>query len=188
MSTLCTAEHRQVRELPRKMNISLGPDVAGTPKSTRISTKNRLQFPRKIDFSSWAGSCRRPKSAKITTKNEHQFLGRMLLSQKSEKSTSFIVKPRSRPSQNTEKYENYHEKRTSKKLNEPKKYQNYQAKPVSDPFKSTAEHREVQELPRKMNIEEVEEPEIRKIHRQNSGPTAAAPKVRKFTHKTNMQT
>ena len=43
------AEHRKVRELPRKMNIS-----------------------------SWAGCCRTPKSRKITTKNEHQFLGRML--------------------------------------------------------------------------------------------------------------
>ena len=51
----------------------------------------------------------------------------------------------------------------------PKKYDNLQTKPVLDPFKSTAEHRKVRELPRKMNIEEVEEPETMKIYRQNAG-------------------
>ena len=69
-----------------------------------------------------------------------------------------------------------------------KKYENYHAKPVSDPVKSTAEHRKVRELPRKMNIEEVEEPETTKIHRQNPHtPIPAKPKLRKFTYKTNMQ-
>ena len=37
-------------------------------------------------------------------------------------------------------------------VEEPKKYENLQTKPVLDPFKSTAEHRKVRELPRKMNI------------------------------------
>jgi len=68
------------------------------------------------------------------------------------------------------------------------KYENYHAKPVSDPFKSIAEHRKVRALPRKMNIEEVEEPETTKIHMQNpSTPTRAKPKLRKFTYKTNME-
>ena len=73
-------------------------------------------------------------------------------------------------------------------VEEPKKYENYHTKPVSDPFKTIADHRKVRELPRKMNIEEVEEPETMKIHRQNPRPTTAAtPKLRKFTYKTNMQ-
>ena len=37
---------------------------------------------------------------------------------------------------------------------------------VKTPFKSMGEHRKVRELPRKMNIEEVEEPETTKIYRQ----------------------
>ena len=46
----------------------------------------------------------------------------------------------------------------------------------------------VRELPRKMNIEEVEEPETTKIHTQNPHtPIPAKPKLRKFTYKTNMQ-
>ena len=60
VSTLCVTtlcehsmgalyEHRKVRKVPRKMNIS-----------------------------SWAGCGRTPKRTKITRKNEHQFLGRML--------------------------------------------------------------------------------------------------------------
>ena len=55
----------------------------------------------------------------------------------------------------------------------PKKHENLQTKPVLDPFKSTPATRKVRELPRKMNIEEVEEPETRKL--------------RKFTDETNMQ-
>ena len=70
----------------------------------------------------------------------------------------------------------------------PQKYENLQTKPVLDPFKSTAEHRKVRELPRKMNIEEVEEPETTKIYRPNLLPSVAAtPKLRKFTDETNIQ-
>ena len=59
---------------------------------------------------------------------------------------------------------------------------------VKAPFKSIGEHRKVRELPRKMNIEEVEEPETPKIYRQNPrAPVAAKPKLRKFTDETNMQ-
>ena len=51
----------------------------------------------------------------------------------------------------------------------PKKYENLQTKPVLDPFKSTAPHRKVRELPRKMNIEEVEKPETTKFtHKSRS--------------------
>ena len=57
-----------------------------------------------------------------------------------------------------------------------------------DPFKSTAEHRKVRELPRKTNIEEVQEPETTKIYRQNPcASVAAKPTLRKFTDETNMQ-
>ena len=70
----------------------------------------------------------------------------------------------------------------------PQKYENLQTKPVLDPFKSTAEHRKVRELARKMNIEEVEEPETTKIYRPNPLPSVAAtPKLRKFTDETNIQ-
>ena len=73
-------------------------------------------------------------------------------------------------------------------VEEAKKYENLQTKPVLDPFKSTAEHRKVRELPRKMNIEEVEEPETMKIYRQNPfTPVWATRKLWKFTHETNMQ-
>ena len=48
-------------------------------------------------------------------------------------------------------------------VEEPQKYENFQTKPVFDPVKSTADHRKVRELPRKMNIEEVEQPETTKI-------------------------
>ena len=73
------------------------------------------------------------------------------------------------------------QKMNIEEVEEPKKYENYHAKPVSDPLKSTADTRKVRELPRKMNIEQVEEPETTKIHMHNK------PKLRKFTHKTNMQ-
>ena len=73
-------------------------------------------------------------------------------------------------------------------VEEPKRYENLQTKPVLDPFKSTADTRKVRELPRKMNIEEVEEPETMKIYRQNPfTPAAATRKLRKFTDETNMQ-
>ena len=72
-------------------------------------------------------------------------------------------------------------------VEEPKKYENLQTKPVLDPFNSTADTRKVRELPRKMNIEEVE-PEITKIYRQNPRASVAPPrKLRKFTDETNMQ-
>ena len=90
--------------------------------------------------------------------------------------------------QNTEKYENYDEKWTIEEVEEPKKYENLQTKPVLDPFKSTADARKVRELPRKMNIEEVEEPETTKIYRQNPRASSRpSRKVRKFTDETNMQ-
>ena len=73
-------------------------------------------------------------------------------------------------------------------VEEAKKYENLQTKPVLDPFKSTAPHRKVRELPRNMNIEEVEEPETMKIYRQNPRASARPPrKLRKFTDETNMQ-
>ena len=56
----------------------------------------------------------------------------------------------------------------------PKDYENLQTKPVLDPFKSTAPQRKVRELPQKMNIEEVEEPETMKIYRQNPFTPVAA--------------
>ena len=42
------------------------------------NTRQVRKLPRKMNISSWAGCCRTPESTKITTKNEHQFLGRML--------------------------------------------------------------------------------------------------------------
>ena len=59
-------------------------------------------------------------------------------------------------------------------VEEPKKYENYHAKPVSDPFKTIAEDRKVRELPRKMNIEEVEEAETTRITTKIPRPTTAA--------------
>ena len=73
-------------------------------------------------------------------------------------------------------------------VEEPKKYENLQTKPVLDPFKSTADTRKVRELPRKMNIEEVEKPETTKIYRQKPRASVAATrKLRKFTGETNMR-
>ena len=162
MSTLCepdVAEHRKVRKLPRKMNIS-----------------------------SWAGCCRTPKSTKITTKNEHQFLGRMLQRQKRQKSPSCIVKTPVKSIGEHRKVRELPRKMNMEEVEEPKKYENLQTKPVLDPFKSTADTRKVRELPRKMNIEEVEEPETMKIYRQNPRASARPPrKLRKFTDETNMQ-
>ena len=93
-------------------------------------------------------------------------------------------------STSTEKHENYQENSTSvlgPDVAAPKtsnKHEFYCKKP----FKSIAEHRKVRELQRKLNIEEVEEPETTKIYRQNPfTPAAAKPKLRKFTDETNMQ-
>ena len=170
MSTLCVttlcvgtgpdvAEHRKVRKLPGKMNIS-----------------------------SCVGCCRTPKSTKITRKNEHQFLGRMLQRQKRQKSTSFIVKIPFKSIAEHRKVRELPRKMNIEEVEEPKKYENLQTKPVLDPFNSTADTQKVRELPRKMNIEEVEEPETTKIYRQNPfTPAAATRKLRKFTDETNMQ-
>ena len=138
MSTLCEHEHRKVRKLPGKMNIS-----------------------------SWAGCCRTPKSTKITRKHRLQFLGRMLQRQKRQKSPSFIVKTPVKSIGEHRKVRELPRKMNIEEVEEAKKYENLQTKPVLDPFKSTAPHRKVRELPRKMNIEEVEEPETMKIYRQN---------------------
>ena len=70
-------------------------------------------------------------------------------------------------------------------VDDPKEYENLQTKPVLDPFKSTAPHRKVRELPRNMNIEEVEEPETMKIYRQKpAGVGAATPETTKI-HRRN---
>ena len=141
-----------------------------------------------MNISSWAGCCRTPKSTKITRKHRLQFLGRMLQRQKRQKSPSFIVKTPVKSIGEHRKVRELPRKMNMEEVEEPKKYENLQTKPVLDPFKSTADTRKVRELPRKMNIEEVEEPETTKIHRQNPSTPAAPPrKLRKFTHKTNMQ-
>ena len=171
MSTLC--DHENSASV-------LGPDVAEHRKVRK--------FPRKMNISSCAGCCRTPKSTKITTKTRLQFLGRMLQRQKRQKSTSFIVKTPFKSIAEHRKTRELPRKMNMEEVEEPKKYENLQTKPVLDPFKSTAEHRKVRELPRKMNIEEVEEPETTKIYRQNPRASVAATrKLRKFTDETNMQ-
>ena len=158
LHSMCEREHRKVRKLPGN-----------------------------IDFSSWAGCCRTPKSTKITRKNRLQFLGRMLQRQKRQKSPSFIVKTPVKSIGEHRKVRELPRKMNMEEVEEPKKYENLQ-KPVLDPFKSTADTRKVRELPRKMNIEEVEEPETMKIYRQNPRASARPPrKLRKFTDETNMQ-
>ena len=159
VSSLCEHEHRKVRKLPQKMNIS-----------------------------SWAGCCRAPKSTKSSTKTRLQFLGRMLQRQKRQKSTSFIVKTPFKSIAEHRKVRELPRKMNIEEVEAPTKYENLQTKPVLDPFKSTAPHRKVRELPRKMNIEEVEEPETTKIYRQNPRASARPPrKLRKFTDETNLQ-
>ena len=105
-----------------------------------------------------------PKSTKITRKNEHQFLGRML--------------------QNTEKYENYQETSTSV-LGPMLQRQKRQKSPsfiVKTPVK----------IPRKMNMEEVEEP--KKYENLQTKPvldpfesTADTRKVRELPRKMNIE-
>ena len=108
---------------------------------------------------------------------------------KHQKSTSFIMKTPLRTIPEQRKVRELPRKLNIEEVEEPKKYENYHAKPVSDPFKTIADHRKLRELPRNMNIEEVEGPETTKIYIQNpSTPPAATRKVRKFTHKTNIQT
>ena len=159
VSTQCEHEHRKVRKLARKINIS-----------------------------SWAGCGRTPKSTRITMQTRLQFLGRMLQRQKRQKSTSFIVKPPLKSIVEHRKVRELPRKMNMEEVEAPKKYDNLQTKPVLDPFKSTAEHRKVRELPRKTNIEEVAKPETTKIYRQKPfTPAAATRKLRKFTDETNMQ-
>ena len=138
---------------------------------------------------------RTPKSTKITTKNEHQFVGRML--------------------QNTEKQENYHEKWTSVlgphvaelkstrittknrlqflgRMLQRQKRQKSTSFIVKAPFKSIGEHRKVRELPRKMNIEEVEEPKKYEILQTKPvldpfKSTADTRKVRELPRKMNIE-
>ena len=139
-------------------------------------------------FSSWAGCCRTPKSTKITTKTRLQFLDRMLPRQKRQKSTRFIVKTPFKSIAEHRKVRELPRKMNIEEVEERKKYENLQTKPVLDPFKSTADTRKVRELPRNMNIEEVEEPETTKIYRQKPRASVAATrKLRKFTDETNMQ-
>ena len=159
--------------------------------------------------SSWAGCCRTPKSTRITTKTWLEFLGRML--QNTEKyenyqeTSTWVLEPDVAAPKTSKKPEFYCKSTVQEHWRTPKStrittknehrrswsaenYKNLQTKPVLDPFKSTAEHRKVRELPRKMNIEEVEEPETMKIYRQNPRASARPPrKLRKFADETNMQ-
>ena len=182
VSTLCvrlhtTEKYENYHENPTSV---LGPDVADNRKVREL--------PRKLDWSSWAGCCGTPKSTRITTKNRLQSLGRMLQRQKRQKSTSFIVKTPFKSIGEHRKVRELPRKMNIEEVEEAKKHENLQTKPVLDPFKSTAEHRKVRELPRKMKIEEAEEPETPKIYRQNPrAPAAATRKLREFTHETNMQ-
>ena len=152
MSTLCEHEHRKVQKLPRKMNIS-----------------------------SWAGCCRTPKSTRITTKTRLQFLGRMLQRQKHQKSPSFIVKTPVKSIGEHRKVRELPRKMKIEEVEAPKNYENLQTKPVLDPFKSTAEHQKVtknehRRSSRAGNYENLQtkpvhaglsHPETTKIHRRN---------------------
>ena len=96
--------------------------------------------------------------------------------------------------QNTEKYENYQENSTSvlgPDVAAPKTLKSTSFI-VKTPFKSIAEHRKVRELPRKMNMEEVEEP--KKYENLQTKPvldpfksTAEHRKVRELPRKMNIE-
>ena len=163
VSTLCVTTLCEASTLTSV----LGPDVADNRKVREL--------PRKLDFSSWAGCCSTPKSTRITRKNRLQFLGRMLQRQKRQKSTSFIVKTPFKSIGEHQKVRELPRKMNIEEFEEAKNYENLQTKPVLDPFKSTADHRKVRELPRKMNIEEVEEPETTKIYRQTRSRRSRPP-------------
>ena len=66
------AEHRKVRKVPGKMNISSCAGCCRTPKTTKITRKNEHQFSSRM--------LQNTESTKGTTKNHHQFSGRMLQS------------------------------------------------------------------------------------------------------------
>ena len=138
VSTLCEHEHRKVRELPCK-----------------------------LDFSSWAGCCRTPKSTKITTKTRLQFLGRMLQRQKRQKSTSFLAKTPFRSIAEHRKVRELPRKMNIEEVEEPKKHENLQTKPVWDPFKSTADTEKYENY-----------------HEKWTSKKLTSRKLRKFTDKT----
>ena len=90
------------------------------------------------------------------------------------------------------KFENYHENSTSVLLLQRQKRQKSTSFIVKTPFKSIGEHRKVRELPRKMNIEEVEEP--KKNENLQTKPvldpfksTADHLKVRELPRKMNIE-
>ena len=158
------------------------------------------------EHSMWA---RTQKSAKITTKNEHQFLGRML--RNTEKHENYhenltsVLGPDVAAPKTSKKHEFYCKNPVQEHCRTPKSTRittknehrrSWRAEKVRKftdetrfyPLKSTADTRKVRELPRKMNMEEVEEPETMKIYRQNPRASARPPrKLRKFRDETNMQ-
>ena len=97
--------------------------------------------------------------------------------------------------QNAEKYDHYHENSTSQFLGRMLPRQKRQKSTsfiIKTPFKNIAEHRKVRELPRTMNIEEVEEP--KKYENLQTKPvldpfkrTAEHRKVRELPRKMNIQ-
>ena len=112
------------------------------------------------------------KSTRLTAHTRMQFLGRML--------------------RNTE---NYHENSTSvlgPDVAAPKTLKKHSSFIVKTPFKGIAEHRKVRELPRKMNIEEAEEP--KKYEHLQTKPvldpfkgTADTRKIRELPRKMNIE-
>ena len=92
-SVLKAAEHRKVRELPRKMHIEAVEPAKKPKKSTSFVVKT-----------SFEEHPRTTKSTRITTKNEHR--RKKLKNRKSTRTTTENRFER----RNSEKYENYHEK------------------------------------------------------------------------------
>ena len=130
VTTLFGEQHKNTTT---KSTSVLGPEVAERRKVR--------EWPCKLDFSSWAGCCGTPKSTKITTKTRLQFLGRMLQRQKRQKNTSFIVKTPFKSIAEHRKVWELRRKMNIEEVEEPKKYENLQTKPVLDPFKIFQEHR-----------------------------------------------
>ena len=188
MLTPDVAEHRQVRKLPRKMNIS-----------------------------SWSGCCGTPKSTKITRKHRLQFLGRMLQNtqkyeNQQETSTSVLgpdvaEHPKVRKSAGNIDFSSWagccrtpkstkitrkHRLQFLSRMLQRQKRQKSPSFIVKTPVMSIGEHRKVRELPRKMNMEEVEEP--KKYENLQPKPvldplksTADTRKVRELPRKMNIE-
>ena len=141
------AEHRKVRELPRKIDItqrrSSWAGSRGTPKNTRITMKNHekptsyreevlgpdaaehrkaRESPWKIDITQ--------RSTRILTKTKH----RRVEAPKKKKSRSFIVKTTFKSIPEQRKVRELPRKMHTAEVEEAKKCENYHAKPVSDPF------------------------------------------------------